>query len=122
MFNAEKIREEDIQVITDYEVTLYSISAGDSLFENNPSQYDRLIRLSNDNDMELLCEIDGTETYFDPEDVGEGDIIRISLSFCSEDQELHASKVHFADVFVTSEGIRKKLGVVIWFPDEDHWG
>lgn len=121
MFNPDDLTEDQVQHVIDYALELYSIAASDSLYENNPAQYDRLLRLSRNDALEIICKLDSTTLSLDPEEVGEGEIMRVELFYSASEDVNSSLSVHFADIYVTLEGIEEKLGIVIWFPEEDQW-
>ncbi len=121
MFNPDELSDDAFDAVSAYAIDLY-YAAAESLYENNSRQYERLVKLSGNEALEIECALDTAEMFLDPEEVGEGDIIRASLYFVPEGKSADdVLSVHFADVYFTAEGMEEKLGTVVWFPDEDQW-
>ncbi len=121
MFNPDELSDEAFDEMSTYAVELY-YAASESLYENNSRQYERLVKLSANEALEIECALDVAQMSLDPEEVGEGDVIRASLYFVPEGKGADdVLSVHFADVYFTQEGMAEKLGTVVWFPDEDQW-
>lgn len=121
MFNPDELNDKEFDAMSTYAVELY-YAASESLFDNNKRQYERLVKLSANDALEIECALDGTEMYLDAEEVGDGEIVRASLHFVPEGGTAEdVLSVHFADVYFTKDGMNDKLGTVVWFPDEDQW-
>ncbi len=115
MSKVQELSDEELDAFTDYALNLFKASAEESLYANDPQSYAKVHDLLNGNgELEAAAE-DGV-VALDPDDVGDGEVVRISFTVVRPGE-----RVHLADVYVTSDGMADHLGTVVWFPDTDCW-
>lgn len=117
MTNIDELSDDQIQKIVDYALKLYKYSAEESLSTNDEKGYERLCSITSRGN-EIECQIDSSMVALDPDDIGEGDGLCVSMYAQDPDSD---EKVHIADVYLTEEGMLDGLGTVVWFPDTDQW-
>lgn len=108
----------DEDALVDYCMELYQASAEESLAENAPEQYEKLLELQGDPALLPAVEIGPSDREFDEEEVGQGPVIRVrycpTTAVCDK---MSGYYVNVADIYVTVQGMDDFLGVVDWFPE-----
>lgn len=114
----ENLEGLDEQELAAYCMELYKFSAEQSLLENDPKQYARLLELQEDPILIPTLEIESTDREFDEDEVGEGRVLRVRYRpITAECDEQCGYYIYIADIYVTLQGMEDRLGVVDWFPE-----
>lgn len=106
--------------IVDYALSLFKVTAEESLAYDSPSEYERLLHFAHDDEYELCFDIDilreGEEFL---EDDFEYPLYKVSLVYSKKNRHDDYDDTVAANLYFSDESMREQQGLVDWFPNGD---